>query len=1076
MNLRTLAGPAAILALALATAAPPAAGQTRLTETDWRADLSSPDPAVREAAVRRSETLALFPANRSAALRAMREDADPGVRAALARELLSRGDQISQDWPGFARDRDPRVRAAAAAALPVARLGSFGLEALVTHLEDPDPSVRAAAARNLSGFWTTRGLRDTDFWARLATVLERIAARLRDPAIDIRLALVNFFGEGLVTVLPDAQRTAFRQHLATVLADPADSVAATAALHLARTGAVDLAVRLALFRVIPAGGVRQIEALDHLERVGIPLFSKETPTAKPAEALAALLDDPNESLRVRALILLHRCGAGGRVVAPAVARAFRNGSSEVRQASLDWFRRFPEEAQALVSELKASLPGASGDYRQDARELLALAAAGGPGAFFAAGEEGLAGPALQDPDPRVRRAAAEAFGRSSFDWVARERALQPALADPAPQVRAAAVASLLGAYTAQKTLYATCKTILADPDPEVRIAALLAVRTIDGDEVALARLYLDQLASAHADVRRVALERLREHSPAAWQTLGVDTRQSPQQWLPSLRVEPVLATVCDSDASVRFAAVEFLGTCVSFSLPRQSQPLVDLAPILRRTLQQALGDVDGAVRAVAAFHETLRAGPVPEGTIESALSAGHDAKDPLVRARMIEIVGAFRFRAILAPAWAASPARLDRAVEFLGRAVEDDDDRVRHAAMRALVPFYADARAAGAQMVRGFRTGSRELRLEIIALLTSFPEEARPLEPDLDTIAGGSDELLKVPAAALLALVRGAPNVPRHTDASAPAVAPGGSLGSWIWAGGSAGVLALILVLDLTLRRRRRRDPPAPATPPRDAVIAAAPAANSAPVGVGPLPAAAFPSTPASDFAAPVPAAAPSPPLLATRRWVRNGRGFTSRSWEGRGADTEIEARLDHPLLPHFQVLPRGSSTGVELLPVVCRVATGIAEFDQRFEVRLPSGSAGALPPVGEAWLQILLVANLCRRPGLVLEANGAVCRCRLLGGIAQEHQRVAVFHQVCRILEMVLHRYDVGAPVLAVEVLVTEPGAACAEVVCRVCGDAIGETPLRCARCGTPHHRECWEYAGKCSIFGCGSAESREV
>jgi len=35
--------------------------------------------------------------------------------------------------------------------------------------------------------------------------------------------------------------------------------------------------------------------------------------------------------------------------------------------------------------------------------------------------------------------------------------------------------------------------------------------------------------------------------------------------------------------------------------------------------------------------------------------------------------------------------------------------------------------------------------------------------------------------------------------------------------------------------------------------------------------------------------------------------------------------------------------------------------------------------------------------------------------------------------------------------------------------GEAIAAEPLRCERCRTPHHRECWEYTGKCSIFGCG-------
>ena len=40
---------------------------------------------------------------------------------------------------------------------------------------------------------------------------------------------------------------------------------------------------------------------------------------------------------------------------------------------------------------------------------------------------------------------------------------------------------------------------------------------------------------------------------------------------------------------------------------------------------------------------------------------------------------------------------------------------------------------------------------------------------------------------------------------------------------------------------------------------------------------------------------------------------------------------------------------------------------------------------------------------------------------------------------------------------------------MCKVCGDPIGTMPkVACAVCRTPHHRDCWEFVGGCSIFGC--------
>jgi Prokaryotic RING finger family 1 len=40
---------------------------------------------------------------------------------------------------------------------------------------------------------------------------------------------------------------------------------------------------------------------------------------------------------------------------------------------------------------------------------------------------------------------------------------------------------------------------------------------------------------------------------------------------------------------------------------------------------------------------------------------------------------------------------------------------------------------------------------------------------------------------------------------------------------------------------------------------------------------------------------------------------------------------------------------------------------------------------------------------------------------------------------------------------------------ICKVCGEPIAAgAVIVCAACNTPHHRDCWEYVGTCSIYGC--------
>jgi len=44
--------------------------------------------------------------------------------------------------------------------------------------------------------------------------------------------------------------------------------------------------------------------------------------------------------------------------------------------------------------------------------------------------------------------------------------------------------------------------------------------------------------------------------------------------------------------------------------------------------------------------------------------------------------------------------------------------------------------------------------------------------------------------------------------------------------------------------------------------------------------------------------------------------------------------------------------------------------------------------------------------------------------------------------------------------------------VRCQVCGEEIVTDMVFCRRCKTPHHRECWEYTGICSVYGCRETE----
>lgn len=46
----------------------------------------------------------------------------------------------------------------------------------------------------------------------------------------------------------------------------------------------------------------------------------------------------------------------------------------------------------------------------------------------------------------------------------------------------------------------------------------------------------------------------------------------------------------------------------------------------------------------------------------------------------------------------------------------------------------------------------------------------------------------------------------------------------------------------------------------------------------------------------------------------------------------------------------------------------------------------------------------------------------------------------------------------------------------CPICTTALAEPLVRCGRCRSPHHRECWDYAGRCAVYGCEPVKDQQA
>jgi len=60
-------------------------------------------------------------------------------------------------------------------------------------------------------------------------------------------------------------------------------------------------------------------------------------------------------------------------------------------------------------------------------------------------------------------------------------------------------------------------------------------------------------------------------------------------------------------------------------------------------------------------------------------------------------------------------------------------------------------------------------------------------------------------------------------------------------------------------------------------------------------------------------------------------------------------------------------------------------------------------------------------------------------------------------------------AAAAGIEFLTSDEAQVIDDALCCVCCEALTQEVVFCVRCKTPHHRDCWEYSGGCSTYGCG-------
>lgn len=205
------------------------------------------------------------------------------------------------------------------------------------------------------------------------------------------------------------------------------------------------------------------------------------------------------------------------------------------------------------------------------------------------------------------------------------------------------------------------------------------------------------------------------------------------------------------------------------------------------------------------------------------------------------------------------------------------------------------------------------------------------------------------------------------------------------------------------------------------------------------------------------------PPRLEFR--IRERRAVVSFDRESEQAEVWTGVDVDmRGLSPGALMIgPRaGAAEQARRLPSVA-VRSGDARFDARHVVTAnPVSLAHALFEPSRQGRTVGAIRRLEGHGEPVVELSRQVLSVSVRRHVSRP---AAILALAAAATELVDALEDV-VPVVGIHWIET---AETSEGQCEVCGARLSEgAVVRCLRCRTPHHEECWLYAGGCSTFGC--------
>jgi hypothetical protein len=187
---------------------------------------------------------------------------------------------------------------------------------------------------------------------------------------------------------------------------------------------------------------------------------------------------------------------------------------------------------------------------------------------------------------------------------------------------------------------------------------------------------------------------------------------------------------------------------------------------------------------------------------------------------------------------------------------------------------------------------------------------------------------------------------------------------------------------------------------------------------------------------------------------------FTRRGKHERNTHVSIHFPDDQLRLELYSAGVLRKLLGVEDIEI------GSASFDESFIIsgNRPERIRETLTDAAQAAIVAVAELDGVFLPDLHLSISGGVLRVTKHGS-ANDNGGLM---QLLTYFEAMYHALTVNCQP-SIQFVAAECPPPAQSTQCQVCGDALVGPVVTCARCQTPHHLDCWQYFGSCSVYGCG-------